>query len=97
MANLPHAKKAIRVTKRRTAQKAKIKNNLKKLTKRTLKLIEVGESKLAQQQLQSTQKALDKATKTRIIHKNKAKRIKSRLAKKLNSTKKNVKAAQKNT
>ncbi|MBN2100947.1 30S ribosomal protein S20 [Candidatus Dojkabacteria bacterium] len=97
MANLPHAKKAIRVTKRRTAKNQGIQARLRQMTRKTLKLVELGEKTLAQQQLQIAQKVIDKAAKTRVIHTNKAKRMKSRLAKKVNSISKDVKTAQKNT
>jgi len=97
MANLPAAKKAIRVTKTRTARNKRIKTRLSQLTRKTAKLIELGETKLAQQQFQTTQKALDKAAKSAVIHSSRARRIKSKLARKVNNTAKDVKTAPKNT
>jgi small subunit ribosomal protein S20 len=97
MANLPAAKKSIRVTKRRTARNEKLRNRIESLTRKTLKLIETGEAKLADQQFQSAQKAIDKAAKNRVIHPNKASRMKSRLAKKLNNLNNNVETAPKNS
>jgi small subunit ribosomal protein S20 len=86
MANLPAAKKSIRVTKRRTARNEKLRERIESLSSKFMKLVELGESKLAQQQFQSVQKAIDKAAKNNVIHKNKASRMKSRLAKKLKET-----------
>ncbi len=97
MANLPAAKKSIRVTKRRTAHNEKIRDRLEALTKKTLKLVELGESKLAKQHFQDAQKAIDKAAKDHIIHPNKASRMKSRLAQKVNNLDNNVKTAPKNS
>lgn len=97
MANLVSSKKAIRQTKKRTAQNEKKRNKINTLIKKTLKLISLGEKKLAMQQLKITYKEIDKATKKNIFHPNKAARMKSRLAKKINNIKKDVKTAQKNT
>lgn len=96
MANLPHAKKAIRQTKTKTARNEKARNRVDSLIRKTKKLISLGEEKLARQQLESTYKAIDKAAKNNIYHENKAARMKSKLAKKVNNIK-NVKTAQKNT
>lgn len=62
-----------------------------------MKLIEMGETKLAEQQLPHLYKGLDKAAKQRVIHPNKSARIKSKLTKKVNDTADNVKAAPKNS
>lgn len=97
MANLAASKKAIRVTKRKTSRNEKARARLSRLTRKTLKLIQMGEEKLARQQLQATQKAYDKAAKSNMIHPNKAKRVKSSLSKKVNSIKKDVKTAPKNS
>lgn len=96
MANLPHAKKAIRQTKTKTSRNQKDRNRIETLIKKTRKLISLGEEKLAKQQLKSTYKAIDKAAKNNIFHPNKAARMKSKLAKKVNNIK-DVKTAQKNT
>lgn len=96
MANLSAAKKAQRADKKKTAQNRKVKSHFTRLTKKTLKLIEMGEIKLAQQQLPQTYRALDKAAKKGVIHPNKSARTKANLAKKVNASQKNVKTAQKN-
>ncbi|MEA3357784.1 MAG: 30S ribosomal protein S20 [Patescibacteria group bacterium] len=85
MANLPNAKKAIRVTKRKTARNEKVRAKIVRLMKKTRKLVEKGEKKVAEQQLLNVYKALDKAAKRRIIHPNKAARMKSNITKKVNN------------
>ncbi len=69
------AKKSLRVAKRQALEnkvmKARIKNQTKKTTTETLPL---------------TYSLLDKAAKNHIIHKNKAARLKSRLAKRVVQT-----------
>ncbi|MFH1547488.1 MAG: 30S ribosomal protein S20 [bacterium] len=97
MANLASSKKAIRQTKTKTARNTKKLGKLDTLVKKTLKLITLGEKKLAIQQLKSTYKAIDKAAKTKIVHPNKAARMKSNLAKKINNIEKDVKTAPKNS
>ena len=97
MPNLPAAKKAQRSTKNKTQQNKRVKAKLSQLTKKTLKLIEMGETKLAQQQLPQTYKAIDKAAKKGVIHPKKSARMKADLAKKVNNSAKDVKTAQKNT
>ena len=82
MPNLSAAKKAQRADKKKTAENRKVKAHFTRLTKKTLKLIEIGEIKLAQQQMPQTFKALDKAAKKGVIHPNKSARIKAKLAKK---------------
>ena len=97
MANLASSKKAIRQTKKKTARNQKKRNKINTLVKKTMKLISLGEEKLALQQLKSTYKELDKAAKNNIVHPNKAARMKSNLAKKINNIKKDVKTAPKNS
>ena len=93
------AKKALRGSKVKTARNEKNRTKFRQAIKKTLKLIELGEMKLAEQQLRSTYKAVDKAAKSNVIHKNKAANIKSRLTRKVQAkvkkTKKNVKTAPK--
>ncbi len=74
------AKKKMRQDKVRTEHNSKIKNALKTLIK---KMRREPSSKA----LQEVSSALDKAVKTKLIHSNKASRLKSRLAKNLASGK----------
>lgn len=97
MANLASSKKALRQTKTKTARNTKKRNKINTLIKKTMKLISLGEKKLAMQQLRATYKEIDKAAKKNIVHPNKAARMKSSLSKKINNIKKDVKTAPKNT
>ncbi|MFC1598220.1 30S ribosomal protein S20 [Patescibacteria group bacterium] len=87
MANTAAAKKDLRQTKKRTARNLAKKKKIKELTQATLKAIE-EKSADAQEIVNKTYKALDKAAKTNTIHKNKADRMKARLQNKLNASKK---------
>ena len=97
MANLASSKRAIRQTKTKTARNQKKRSKVKTLVKKTMKLISLGEEKLAMQQLNATYKEIDKAAKNKVVHSNKAARMKSNLAKQINNIKKDVKTAPKNS
>ncbi|MDD3662214.1 MAG: 30S ribosomal protein S20 [Candidatus Dojkabacteria bacterium] len=96
MPKLASAKKALRVSKRKTAHNRKIETRLSHITRKTLKLIKMGEHKLAAQQLPAVYKATDKAVKRGLIHKNKSARIKSTLTRKVTDLAPDVKTAPKN-
>ncbi len=68
------AKKKLRQDKKRTSRNLKIKLNIKNLLKQARR-------QATPEKIQSVSSALDKAVKTKFIHKNKAARLKSRLAK----------------
>ena len=87
MANLANAKKAIRTQARKTEINARLKSQAKRLVKETRKLASAGDSKAATAKLSEATKALDKASR-RYMHKNKAARLKSRLAKQVNAIEK---------
>jgi small subunit ribosomal protein S20 len=75
------AKKALRQSKTRRARNIKKKEAYKKLIVGYRKLVAAKKFDEAKSQLPAIQKALDKAAKTNVIAKNKASRLKSRLAK----------------
>jgi len=75
------AKKALRQSKTRRARNNKKKEAYKKLVVGYRKLVAAKKLDDAKAQLPAIQKALDKAAKTNVITKNKASRLKSRLAK----------------
>lgn len=83
MANLKSAKKAIRQTKRRTSSNLEKKIKLKKAITEIKKLITTGKEEDARKKISALQKTLDKSAKTNLIHTNKARRLKSRISKKL--------------
>lgn len=68
------AKKKMRKDKKRTAHNLKIKNNLKKLLK-------TARRAASDSNLSAVFSSLDKAVKTKLIHPNKAARLKGRLTK----------------
>ncbi|MBI4033956.1 MAG: 30S ribosomal protein S20 [Candidatus Brennerbacteria bacterium] len=77
------AKKALRQTIRRRARNLGRQKKIKEVTKQFKKLVEAGKIDEARALLPKVYKALDKVAKTGYVKKNKANRLKSRLAKKL--------------
>lgn len=86
MPNTETAKKALRQNVRRRARNLAKQRQVKTVTKGYRRLVESGDLEGAKQQLISVYKTLDKAAKTKIITKNKASRLKSKLARKLAGT-----------
>ena len=81
------AQKALRADKKRKERNLVIKRKIKQTTKQFLKAIEAKNAEDAKKKLDAVYRALDKAASKKYIHKNKASRKKSRLAKKLKSLK----------
>lgn len=77
--------KALRQSGRRHARNLAKSNAYKKILKEIKKLTLTGKQADAQKLLSGLYKAVDKAAKTHVIKKNKASRIKSRIAKKLSA------------
>jgi len=80
MPNLKTAKKNLRKTKKRTALNKQHKNKIDYSIRKIKKGVKEGAKNL-QELLKNLYKAVDKAAKEKIIHKNKASRIKSKMAK----------------
>lgn len=78
------AKKALRQSVSRHTRNLKRKEAYKNITRDVRKLVESGKLKEAQEKLPSLYQTLDKIAKTGLIKKNKASRLKSRIAKSLN-------------
>ena len=87
MAHSLSAKKRVRQNAKRRAinraRKSRVKANLKAIKA----AITEGDKKAAAEQLKTVAKTLDKVAATKTIHKNRAARLKSRLAKKINKLK----------
>lgn len=83
------AEKRLRADKKRIARNLSIKRKIKQAIKQFLKSLETKNIQDAKKKLDAVYKALDKAVAKNFIHKNKASRKKSRLAKRL----KNLKAS----
>lgn len=84
MPNLKSAKKELRKNVKRNARNTKIKDQIKKLSKKSLKAISAKEDQ-AKELVYKTMKMLDKAAQKKIIKKNTRDRKKSRLHLKLNA------------
>lgn len=93
MAHTLSAKKRIRQSEKRKAANNEKKSRVRTIEKKLRKL--VAEKKLAEAEkaYSAFSSAIDKAAKTKIFHKNKAARKKSRLALLLNKAKKEQSAA----
>jgi small subunit ribosomal protein S20 len=79
------AKKALSTALRRREENIKQREAFKKATKAVRKAVETGSDTAASLFVQA-QSSLDRAAKNNTIHKNKASRLKARLAKKLAAT-----------
>jgi len=77
------AKKALRQSKRREVQNMRRKEAFRVLVKEFRKAVAAKEFDKAKELLPGVYKALDKAAKSKTIKKNKASRLKSRLARKI--------------
>ncbi len=77
------AKKALRQNTRRRKANVKRKTDLRTVVKQYKKLIASGQKDKAKEYLSSVYKKFDKTAKTKLIKKNKASRMKSRLSKML--------------
>jgi small subunit ribosomal protein S20 len=78
------AKKALRQSRKRRTRNIAKKTRIKTLKKEYLKLVSAQDIAKAKEKIAEFYKAVDKAAKTKVIHKNKAARLKSRLTKKQN-------------
>jgi small subunit ribosomal protein S20 len=81
MPNTKSAIKAARQNIRRRARNIIKKDAFKSAVKEVRKLIAAGKQSEAMTAMKKAMKALDKAAKGRVIHKNKSSRLKSRLTK----------------
>lgn len=86
MANTSSAKKAVRKIKSRTLRNAKIKREIKRLTKEIKELADSGKKSEAEELFVTVTKKIDKAAKVNVFHENTAARYKSRLAKHINKS-----------
>ena len=81
MPNTKSASKAMRQAERRHARNLTAKDKFKDAVKEVKKLITAGKKSDAVEAMKKVMSALDRASKTHVIHKNTASRKKSRLAK----------------
>jgi len=83
MPNLPNAKKALRQSKKREAHNRQYKNRIKKVARKIDDFLREGKKQEAEKLLPIYFKAIDKAAKVHILHKNTANRRKSLYARKI--------------
>jgi small subunit ribosomal protein S20 len=85
MANTMSAKKQIRQSAKKKANNLFWKRKIKSISKTLQETIETkhGNNDILVKEQSNLQKALDKAAKNQVIHKNKANRLKSRYARKI--------------
>lgn len=81
MANTKSALKNIRKTATQTARNTRIKSRLKTLKKKVAAAVESGDKDAAKAAAIEFVSALDKAAKSKVIHSNAARRLKSSCAK----------------
>ncbi|MDR2862253.1 MAG: 30S ribosomal protein S20 [Puniceicoccales bacterium] len=86
MANIKSAQKNIRKTARRTEANKAIRSRLKTLSKNATAALKSGDAAKTSAAVSVTASAFDKAVKSGVIHKNKASRLKSKLAKAVTKT-----------
>ena len=79
------AEKALRQAKKRTLRNQKVKESISFLRRSVRKAMDSKEVKSAQELAKAAIKAIDKAVQNKVLKKNTAARIKSRLVKKLNA------------
>lgn len=87
MANTRSAEKNIRKTAKRTLANNSVKSKLRTLRKKVLTAVDSGDAAAAQTSLSAFAAAVDKASKTKVIHSNTSSRMKSRMALKLKALK----------
>lgn len=83
MPNLAHAKKALRKAKKAFERNEAMREGVRKLRKAARVAVDAKDKKTAGSAAHDLQVAVDKAAKRGVMSKNKAARLKSRLAKKL--------------
>lgn len=81
MANLKASKIDIRKIERRTSRNVQIRSRLKTLSKKVTKVTEGDDAAASKAAVSEYLSALEKASKTGIVHKNKVSRHKARYAK----------------
>ena len=83
MANIASAAKRARQATRLSDRNRALKTKVKSIRKQVLDAVQAGDKKAAASSLNSFNSAVDKASKTNVIHRNSADRSKSALAKRV--------------
>lgn len=83
MANIQSSKKSIRQTKTRSLRNQIARTRIRTFRNRVAEALKKGDIELANKELSLFASVADKAAKKNVIHKNKASRLKSRMALKI--------------
>ena len=87
MPNIKSAKKRVITSRKKAENNIVVKSSMKTAIKKSEKAIKANDKALAEDNLKVAIKRIDKAQSKGLIHKNKAARCKSRLAKQTNAIK----------
>jgi small subunit ribosomal protein S20 len=87
MPNTKSAKKRLRQSLERRARNRAVKSTLKTQIKKVLSAVEGGDAAASDEEYRTATKRLDQAAAKGVIHRNKASRLKSRLAARLKAAK----------
>ena len=87
MPNIKSAKKRVLTSKRKCEENILVDSRMKNSIKKLEKMVKEGNKEESEKLLSTTFKNIDKAQDSKIVHKNKAARLKSRLSKSVNNIK----------
>ena len=85
MPNIKSAEKRMRQSMKRRAENRAVKSRVRTYTKKVLTAVDEGNLGDAQARMSELQEVVDKAAKSKTIHRNKAARRKSRMQKRINA------------
>lgn len=85
MPNIKSAKKRVLVSKRRKEENTLVASSMKTAVKNVEKAVASNDKEKAMENLKTAERRIDKAVVSKLAHKNKAARLKSRLTKAVNS------------
>lgn len=99
MPNTKSAEKALRQSKKKRKHNLFWKKRIKTESTALKKMLQDGENDILEMKKQESkvQKVVDKAAKNKVIHKNKAKRLKSRIAKVMSAHERNIQSKSKSS
>ena len=87
MPNIKSAKKRVLTSKRKCEENILVDSRMKNSIKKLEKMVKEGNKEESEKLLSTTFKNIDKAQDSKIVHKNKAEKLKSRLSKSVNNIK----------
>ena len=85
MPNIKSAKKRVLVSKRRREENVLVNSSMKTAVKNVEKAVKANDKTKAEEELKVAAKRIDKAVVAKLVHPNKAARLKSRLTRSINN------------